>query len=88
MVLKGLKPDLTLLLDADVSVGMARVRGRGSLDRFEQEQDAFFKRVRRSYLARAKREPRRIKVVDASGDIATVQAGLTALLTRSLKRWT
>lgn len=88
MVLKGLKPDLTLLLDADVSVGMARVRGRGALDRFEQEQDAFFKRVRRVYLARAKREPRRIKVVDASGDIATVQAGLAVLLTRSLKRWT
>src|SRR5690348_8479219 len=60
MVLKGLKPDLTLLLDADVETGMARVRNRGSLDRFEQEQTAFFRRVRKVYLARAKREPRRI----------------------------
>lgn len=87
MVLKGLKPDLTLLLDADVGVGMARVRGRGQLDRFEQEQDAFFKRVRRVYLSRARREPRRIKVVDAAGDIAAVQAGIAALLARSLKKW-
>src|SRR5579863_6145906 len=76
MVLKGLKPDLTLLLDAEVRVGMARVRSRGQLDRFEQEQDAFFRRVRRVYLARAKREPRRIKVVDAAGDIAAVQADI------------
>jgi len=88
MVLKGLKPDLTLLLDASVGVGMARVRGRGSLDRFEQEQDAFFKRVRRVYLARARREPRRIKTVDAAGGLAEVQAEIGETLARSLKRWT
>jgi len=88
MVLKGLKPDLTLLLDADVDVGMTRVRGRGALDRFEQEQDAFFKRVRRVYLARARREPRRIKVVDAGGDIAAVQSGIARLLAGALQRWT
>lgn len=87
MVQKGLKPDLTLLLDAGVEVGMARVRNRGSLDRFEQEQDAFFKRVRRVYLARAKREPRRIKVVDAAGDVTAVQADIAALLTKSIARW-
>lgn len=87
MVLKGLKPDLTLLLDADVAVGMARVRGRGALDRFEQEQGEFFKRVRRTYLARARREPRRIKIVDAAGDVAAVQADIAALLERSSARW-
>lgn len=88
MVLKGLKPDLTLLLDADVAVGMARVRGRGTLDRFEQEQGEFFKRVRRTYLARARRESRRIKIVDAAGDVAAVQADIAALLERSAARWT
>lgn len=87
MVLKGLKPDLTLLLDASVAVGMARVRGRGTLDRFEQEQDAFFQRVRKVYLARAKREPRRIKTVDAAGGLADVQSEIGAVLTRSLSRW-
>ena len=88
MVLKGLKPDLTLLLDADVDVGMARVRGRGALDRFEQEQAAFFKRVRRVYLARARREPRRIRTVDAAGGLAEVQAGIGAILDARLARWT
>lgn len=87
MVLKGLKPDLTLLLDASVGIGMARVRGRGGLDRFEQEQEAFFKRVRRVYLARAKREPRRIKIVDAAGGLADVQAAIGAVLARSFSRW-
>ena len=87
MVLKGLKPDLTLLLDASVGIGMARVRGRGGLDRFEQEQEAFFKRVRRVYLARARREPRRIKVVDAAGGLADVQTAIGAVLTRSITRW-
>ncbi len=87
MVLGKLKPDLTLLLDASVGVGMARVRGRGGLDRFEQEQEAFFKRVRRVYLARAKREPRRIKIVDAAGGLADVQAAIGAVLARSFSRW-
>jgi len=41
-----LRPDLTLLLDLPVNVGMARANGRGELDRFEREQQAFFDRVR------------------------------------------
>jgi len=87
MVLKGLKPDLTLLLDAPVEVGMARARNRGPMDRFEREQDAFFARVRRVYLARARREPRRIARVDASGSLESVQAHIAALLESRLKRW-
>jgi len=88
MVLKGLKPDLTLLLDMDVSAGMARARGRGALDRFEQEQDEFFDRVRRVYRARARKEPRRIRVVDAGQDLAAVQRDVDALMAAALKRWT
>jgi dTMP kinase len=87
MVLKGLKPDLTLLLDAPLEIGRARVRGRGDLDRFEREQDGFFRRVQRVYQARARREPRRIKRVDATGDIAAVQQEIAALLARSFERW-
>lgn len=87
MVLKGLKPDLTLLLDADVETGMERVRNRGSLDRFEQEQAAFFRRVRKVYLARAKRAPRRIKRVDAAQSIPAVQTDIAKLLEAGLKRW-
>lgn len=87
MVLRGLKPDMTLLLDAPLDVGMTRIRRRGELDRFEQEQDDFFKRVRKVYLARAKREPRRIKRVDAAQDIPAVQADIAKLLEAGLKRW-
>jgi dTMP kinase len=88
MVLHGLKPDLTLLLDAKVAVGMARARERGNLDRFEREQDAFFERVRRVYRARARSEPRRIAVVDAAQDIPSVQRDLAAILDERLERWT
>lgn len=87
MVLKGLKPDLTLLLDVDVSVGMARARGRGELDRFEREQATFFDKVRRVYRARARKEPRRIRVVDAGQDLYSVQRDISAVLDSVLRRW-
>ena len=87
LVLKGLKPDLTLLLDVDPAIGMARARGRGALDRFERERGDFFKRVRRVYLARARKEPRRIKVIDAGQDLYAVQRDISALMDAVLRRW-
>jgi dTMP kinase len=87
MVLQGLRPDLTLLLDAKIELGMARIRKRGALDRFERERGAFFARVRRAYLARARREPRRIKVVDARGGLTEVQTEIAALLAATLEDW-
>ncbi len=69
----GLRPDLTLLLDAPVTVSRERTHGRGNAaDRFEQEHTDFFERVRSEYLRLAKQEPARIELVDASADIATV----------------
>ena len=73
-VQQGLQPDLTLLLDAPVELGMARARRRGQTDRFEAERLDFFKNVRAAYLARAERFPERIRRVDASGSLAEVQA--------------
>jgi len=87
MVLRGLRPDVTLLLDTKVAIGMARVRKRGSLDRFERERSAFFGRVRRAYLARARKEPRRVKIVDARGPLAEVQSEIAALLAVKLRSW-
>jgi dTMP kinase len=87
MVLQGLRPDLTLLLDAKIELGMARIRKRGALDRFERERGAFFAHVRSAYLARARREPRRIKVVDARDGLTEVQAEIAALLAAKLKDW-
>ncbi|HVA54485.1 MAG TPA: dTMP kinase [Gammaproteobacteria bacterium] len=87
MVLHGLRPDLTILLDARIEVGLARVKRRGALDRFEHERDDFFKRVRGVYLKRARRNPRRIKMVNAGGRIADVQAEISAILDQRLARW-
>ena len=71
-----LKPDLTILMDSDVAASVERARRRnqakGKLEipdenRFEQENRAFFGRVRDAYLAIAQREPNRVVVVDARG---------------------
>lgn len=86
-VLKGLKPDLTLLLDAPVAVGLARMTDRGPRDRFENEQVAFFDRVRRTYLARARREPRRMQVIAAEDDLVQVRERIRKLLDSRLRRW-
>lgn len=80
-VQRGLRPDLTILLDAPAAVGRARVRGRGGEpDRFEREQLAFFERVRARYLELARGEPGRYRVIDAAQPLPEVQAGLRAVL--------
>ncbi len=81
-----LRPDLTLLLDLPVEVGMARAGQRGDLDRFEREQRDFFEHVRAAYLARAEQEPQRFRIIDASQDITGVQRQIDAVLTPLLAR--
>jgi dTMP kinase len=68
LVLKDLQPDLTLLFDVPVKLGMERVAGRGESDRFEVESIQFFERVRNAYLERAAANPQRFRVIDASQD--------------------
>jgi dTMP kinase len=72
LVLGDLQPDLTLLFDIPVDLGMKRVAGRGESDRFEIESIQFFERVRRTYLQRAEAYPQRFRVIDASEDEAQV----------------
>jgi dTMP kinase len=71
------RPDLTLLLDVPVEVGLARAGKRGALDRFEQEQVGFFERVRQCYLDMASEHAGRYRVVDASQPLQQVQAQLS-----------
>lgn len=73
-VQREFRPDLTLLLDADPAIGLRRVGRRGESDRFEIERRDFFSRVRETYLARARAEPARIRVIDASLALKAVQS--------------
>ena len=82
---EGLRPDLTIVLDADVELGMKRAGKRGELDRFEQEHRDFFERVRQAYLDIARREPRRVRVVNAARDLPEVQSALRVLLQEQLQ---
>ena len=79
-----LRPDHTLLLDMPVADGLQRAGARSEPDRFEQEQHAFFERVRETYLARAKQDPARIHVIDASPALDVVQTHIADVLQRIL----
>jgi dTMP kinase len=68
----GLAPDLTILLDVPVNVGLARKR-RGQWNRFEDTHEAaFFERVRNAYQDLARGEPERFRVIDGSGSVKQV----------------
>lgn len=79
-----LAPDVTLLLDLPVADGLARARARtGAVsDRFEAETVTFFEKVRAGYLAIARGEPARVKVIDAAAPLEEVehQVGLMLAL--------
>ncbi len=79
----NLKPDLTLLLDAPLSVCTKRLSTRKYKDRFEQEQNYFFEKVRNSYLQRAAQEPERIKIVNANQPLKDVQKSIENELLRA-----
>jgi dTMP kinase len=86
LVVGKLYPDLTLLLDVPVAIGLARTEKRGGQkDRIESEQVDFFERVRKVYLARAKAAPERIKVIDASQPQDQVQSQIEQVLNDFLK---
>ncbi|WP_368939419.1 dTMP kinase [Proteus mirabilis] len=82
-VLADFKPDLTLYLDLDPAVGLARARARGELDRIEKESMEFFYRTRERYQALAK-EDASIITIDASQDIDKVQADIRDVLNQWL----
>ncbi len=76
----AVRPDLTILLDLPVQVGLARAGARSAPDRFESETLAFFERVRAGYLARAAHDPARFRVVDAAQPLQAVQAQIVEAL--------
>ena len=88
-----LQPDLTILMDSDVARSVERARrrnrsrGRGEADegRFEQENRAFFGRVRNAYLAIAERDRQRVALVDARGALSATHKKILEVVRRKLK---
>ncbi len=82
----NLRPDLTIVLDVPVEIGLARAGRRSAPDRFESEQRAFHEAVRGAYRGIAAREPTRVQVVDAAQPLPRVQADLRRVLDVFLAR--
>jgi dTMP kinase len=81
-ILEGTRPDLTLIFDLPVEVGLERAHVRaGSEMRFESKGLAFHERLREGFLAIARAEPERCAVIDATGDLNAVEARVWAAMT-------
>ena len=83
----GIKPDLTLYIDIDVGVGLKRAHIRsGKKDRLEMEKRSFHDKVRSGYLAIARKEPGRIKVIKGSASIAEISEKICSFADAKLKK--
>jgi dTMP kinase len=85
MVQGSMRPDLTLILDVPVELGLERAGKRSEPDRFELEKNDFFNRVRQAYLRMAENNPQRYKIIDASLSLDDVQQQIADNLSRFLQ---
>ncbi len=77
----GFRPDLTLVFDLPTEIALQRLAETGHRpDRFEQESQAFFERVRQTYLFRAHAEPGRIKILDSTESLHNIQKKLEGII--------
>jgi dTMP kinase len=84
-ILEGTRPDLTLVFDLPVAVGLARAQVRAGTEmRFESKGQAFHERLRDAFLAIAKAEPGRCTMIDATGDLDEVEARVWAAVDERL----
>tara|TARA_B110001454_G_scaffold142104_1_gene131959 strand:+ start:615 stop:1238 length:624 start_codon:yes stop_codon:yes gene_type:complete len=75
-----LRPNLTLLFDLDVSIGMQRTKKRSGTDRFEREEINFFEKIRNTYLERAKNEPQRFRIINSASSLENVKEQIVTIL--------
>jgi dTMP kinase len=86
-VQQGFQPDLTILFDVPVPIGLERTKIRGGRgDRFEQQKIQFKESVRQVYLQRAAKFPERITLIDATGTVKEVQVTLIQCVEEFLKK--
>ena len=70
---EGLIPDLTLLFDLPIDVSLSRLKSDGGLDKFEKESKSFHIKIRESYLALAKKEPKRFEIINSNQNINIIE---------------
>ncbi|HWP83599.1 MAG TPA: dTMP kinase [Terriglobia bacterium] len=85
LLCRGVRPQLTLLLDIDVATGLQRASKRNQAallpsTRFERESREFFERVRAGYLDLARQEPQRVRVLDGRLGIGEIHAAICAVV--------
>ena len=81
----GVVPNLTVLLDIPVSIGLERKRRAGGLDRLDLEREMFHEAVRKGYLRIAKQEPRRIRVIDGTAPVDEVTRVVSRIVDERLR---
>lgn len=83
---RGLKPHLTIVLDCPLNIGLSRMKNRkdAQLDRIEQEKKVFHDTVRRGYLALAKQDPHRVKIIDGSKTKEEVHKTILGLILKKI----
>tara|TARA_B100000795_G_scaffold232745_1_gene191153 strand:- start:943 stop:1560 length:618 start_codon:yes stop_codon:yes gene_type:complete len=77
---EDLKPDLTILFDLPIDVSLSRLKSNANLDKFEKESADFHSRIKDSYLALAKKEPSRFKIINSNQNINNIEKEIYLLL--------
>ena len=87
MVTKGIRPNLTILLDITVEKGLRRRAESSDMDRIEEEETSFHQRVKKAYDKLAQEDPRRFFVVDATLKINVIHDLITTKVNNTLKSY-
>ena len=77
-------PDLTLLFDLPIDVSLSRLKSDGGLDKFEKESKSFHIKIRESYLALAKKEPKRFEIINSNQNINFIEKEIYLALDKIL----
>lgn len=84
-IVGDIQPDLTLLMDIDPAIGLERIKSRNHVDRIEQEGMEFFMRIAQAYKDKARLQPDRYAIIDASQPINRVHSAINEVLQQYIK---
>lgn len=79
----GIKPDITFFLDVSPEIGLGRLKNK---DRIESRPPEFHNKLRKGFLSLAKKNSRRIKVIDASGSLDKIYKQIQTVIEKKIKK--